>query len=385
MTSLDTNALAAGTQKARDPEVSKLWRLSIKAMFLRLRHDLASELTVLAATGILCALFFYMFNDFINVQIKSISDGMRQKFGHFFGLSLCMIGALLAGRLIGEEDDPKHSFTATAAWLGANTQSLMKFRLLRVLTILTATVLLFQYLMGSSFLEHSLPQHVLTTTSMVMVSFAFARWTGNHLKNLKLQHRQTTKLLQAKDRKTLIFNWRVNLLARGLPAGNLAAFLALLMWILNMALTIQGAPAFVLAAAALLTGWLASLPLTFLLAIDLEHSWLDKSSGLTHEEFTSIHKKMALIGATLMVVMHLWPAWVARNPSIAAAAATPLLSLTPIALQLDPRKPAVTALANFLVSLFAGTAVIAHIGGLAALVVLWFWGHDAQRGRFYRA
>ena len=365
--------------------VATLWKLSIKALWLRLRHDLASELTVLAATGILCALFFYMFNDFINVQVQTISSAMRASFALFFGLALCFVGALLAGRLIGEEDDPKHSFTAAAEWLGDHPALINKFRWVRSATIMISVVMVFQFIIGSRFLTLSPLQHGMTSFTMILTALAFAQWTGRHLNQKKNEHRKASRLLQVTSRKKLLLNWRINLLSRGIPAGNLAACLALGAWLLTMVMTMQQAPAFVLAAAALLTGWLASLPLTFLLAADLEHAWIDKSSGLTHDEFVGIYKKMAIAGAFFLAMIHVWPAWSTGNPSIAAAAATPLLSLTPIALQIDPRKPAVTALANFLVALFAGTAVIAHIGAVAILVVLWFWGHDAQRGRFYRA
>jgi hypothetical protein len=161
-------------------------------------------------------------------------------------------------------------------------------------------------------------------------------------------------------------------------------------------LALRGAPPFALALAGIILSWLASIPAALLIARDLPHAWVDKALGITHDEFNGAYQRLALgaAGCTAVVTLiALAPGFVSGALQLNAKLALSLLGiaisaplcLSAIVFQVDARRAAIPVLANFIVTLFVATAIYAHPAASILLVAIWFWGHDAQKGRFYRA
>src|SRR5690606_31990993 len=66
----------------------------------KLRFDLAREIVVLVSGGVVLATFAYIINDFLNVQISSLSEVMRDRFATPVGSALLLISAFRAGAVI---------------------------------------------------------------------------------------------------------------------------------------------------------------------------------------------------------------------------------------------------------------------------------------------
>ena len=96
----------------------KLVTLSFYQVIHRLRHDLARESVVIICGFILLSLFYYIFNDFLNIEINSLSSQMRDHFGLYLALALYASTAIASGQFIRKEFALARSFPRTAQYLG---------------------------------------------------------------------------------------------------------------------------------------------------------------------------------------------------------------------------------------------------------------------------
>jgi len=390
--------------KTDSPSVRTLWWLSMKAHGHRIRHDLGGELAVLASAGVLAALFLYMFNDFINVEVRSLSAGLQRILATGVGIVILVTSALFAGRMIAEEDDPTNSFSAAARLFGTPEESIRAFRLLRQLTVSAVIVGAGWLIAATWFLDLQWFAHGILVALSFGIATVWARMSGRVLiadaGAADREIRRTTGAARGspepESRSKSILSWRLAALRRGIPALPVIGFALLGIGVALALLALRGAPPFALALLVIAVTWTASIPTALLLARDLPHAWIDKAAGITHEEFNGAYQRLAVRVALVslgITIVTLVPAIIAGTLimniklacSLAGIAITAPLCLSATQFQVDARRPAISVLANFIITLFVATAIYAHPLASILLVAIWFWGHDAQRGRFYRA
>src|SRR5687768_678497 len=82
---------------------ARLYLTELCSFAHRLRHDLAREMVVLACSLVLLATFLYVFNDFLNVQVSSLSGTMRERFAEGALAVLVAIATAAGAKFVRDE------------------------------------------------------------------------------------------------------------------------------------------------------------------------------------------------------------------------------------------------------------------------------------------
>jgi len=375
----------------------RLYVLSIKAFFHRLRHDLGRELTVLVSSLVLFATFLYVFNDFLNVQVLSLSPAMRDHFAVAAAGTLNALAILWSARLIRYELYGTQSFRQAATVLGENRATLRRFLLLR-----SATTILVVDGLALAATRHwlvPLPPVALAACGVIMacLTIAGAAWRGSGREHLETRRELLPSGgLQAPVRALLV--WRLGQILGRNRLTRLCCLLAVLFAALVPWAGARGAPPFVAAVAALAAGLLVAWALAFQLQEDMQNVWTERGLGVTHTQFVAAYERLALLMgsvlalATALLYLAAGSFWQTVHPGLLNDAARvfavgliPAWSLPMIMFQIDARKPAINMLLTLLVGLFVGTAVYASWLGLLLVPILRYYALQSQAGRFYRA
>src|SRR5262249_43998386 len=109
----------------------RLYAISLLALAHRLRHDLARELVVLVCTLVLLATFLYVFNDFLNVQVSSLSTAMRARFADAALGGLLATAFAVGVKLVRDELYGNASLARMARRMGESPATLRAFLILR--------------------------------------------------------------------------------------------------------------------------------------------------------------------------------------------------------------------------------------------------------------
>ena len=109
-----------------------IYRLSLLSFIHRLRHDFARELVIGFCGFILLSLFYYIFNDFLNEEVKNISGPMRQFFAEILAYVLTGIGMVAVIRMIRNELSDPRSHGRSFAQLGESRSVIFLYLCLRI-------------------------------------------------------------------------------------------------------------------------------------------------------------------------------------------------------------------------------------------------------------
>src|SRR5262249_17466990 len=95
----------------------------------------AREVVVAVCSVVLAATFFYIFNDFLNVEVRALSQRMRDVFAHGASVIVLLVATAIAERTIKHERLAQESLASSAKRLGEHQQVATLFSWLRYLTI----------------------------------------------------------------------------------------------------------------------------------------------------------------------------------------------------------------------------------------------------------
>ena len=111
----------------------RMWWLTLGH---RLRHDLGHELSILIASCVMFATFFYVFNDFLNVQVAEIALNMRHAFARTLAIVVLLICTAAGAFYVRKQ--AARSVMQMAAHLGESDSTLRTYRYLNAGTLLAA-------------------------------------------------------------------------------------------------------------------------------------------------------------------------------------------------------------------------------------------------------
>ncbi len=357
----------------------QLYLSGITSIFNRLRHDLGRELTVLTASVVLFATFFYVFNDFLNVQVLSLSAAMRERGAELATAVLLLVATMTSARFIRDELRGDRTLSRLATYLGETQGTVRTYLVLRFATTL---VVVHGAAWWATFRWLIRPESTLVAgaeAAMLAATFLLSRLKPS-----------AKSLAASTTTHTTLSSWRWHQLTRRNRATKAclvaaAPFLGLVAWS-----AWRSAPLFVSVAAAMLMGILAASSLAFQMAEDLPNAWTERGMGVSHDAFVKAYVqlgiRLAVWSAGLAAAVYFAATMsFAGAYKVALVAAIPAVAAPGLLLQVDGRRPAVNVILIILAGLFLGTAVYASTFALILIPILHYYALQSQAGRFYRA
>jgi hypothetical protein len=351
-----------------------LWR--------RFVADWAKEATVLICAAVLLWTFVIIFDDFLNTEVKNLSEAMRDRFAEVLAVGAFALASITSG-------------LACRAWrrslsaafpdrIGESAAYSKFFNILTVTSIIIcgnglALLIVDRYLISGwwpwSFVAAALSA-VLAALPMKQTATAARPRDRRFFRN----------------RRTAIFAWRFwPLLAR-----NRSSQIALACAIAGALFGAYGyrlqLPSNVVAAILMFSGYGVAAAITFQCADDLKHAWFEKLLGLSHEEFAAAYNLVSytlgflfavLAGALLGAIGMRWD-WEAILRACLLGAIPALLTPS-IVLQIDGRRPFIPIITMILCTLFIGTAILVSWFGVLLVPVFKYFAEAQQKDRYYRA
>lgn len=348
-------------------------------MFLRSQirkfwWNLGSHLTLLACASALCALFLYIFRDFVILQLAALDPTWSQRGITAVLIVLGMIFGILSGQWSVHSIYGEDSLIAMMSRVGVSKkdQELYKLQIL-VLSILGATLAAAS---AAWFLYPPLAPFC-AIIALAVSTLRVSRGKTN-------TPCDTVEVLDIPD-------WRRHqLLHRSMPGRGLLILSMLASFLLPVA-AIAKPHVFLLQVAALACGLTATFGLISAIAAELPGCWFEKQAGLTHDAWIKSWQHIANAVSVVLalsggVAILLQPPEVRAFDWALPAIAACLPWLTPsLILQIEGRAKNVNMMVAVLIALFLGTAMIATPWAVAALPLLKTQAKIYQQGRFYRA
>lgn len=373
----------------------RMWWLTLGH---RLRHDLGRELSILIASCVMFATFFYVFNDFLNVQVAEIAINMRHAFARTLAIVVLLI-CTAAGAFYVRKQEVR-SVMQMAINLGESDRTVRIYRYLHAGTLLAAWHGGAWYLILRWLERWPTLSLVVAEGGMLLITFMLPQSPKILERQSLAPKTKQPRAAHARGKISVLTYWRLQqILSRSrlsrvflvLSGG----FLALVAFA-----AARAAPPFVSAVAGLAAGYCTAATLCVQMASDLKHAWLERGVGITHDEFIRAYHYTGvilgllvgcgvalayLVGSTAGSVNPNMIASILTGAKMLAVAAVPAVTAPCLLLQIDGRRLAVNLLLILIVSLFIGTAVFAHWLGVLLIPLLIGAAGPSQAGRFYRA
>ena len=356
-----------------------LFLCSIVAPLRRVRYDLGKEITVLLCAFVVAATFFYVFHDFLNHTVATISAAMRDSFAHTAALLCTIITAFKLGKFL--RRTTSDNYLQLQHQLGAEPHQCHLFIALRcswalLLSCAILVLLCFALLRPTSFI-------------MPLLAFPLALLLG-----VAFAH-HARPAPQRQVRRHTLFSWRWQQILHG---ERLLLGIAACASLTCYPLSYFNAPLPVFACVALLGGLIASFTLATQAARDAQFSWAERNFGISHTQYMQVCEKIGaslalvclscfafcFLSGQLLLAQPTLPLLTATLKVSLLAALAPLL-MPSLLLQIDVRRPAVQFITATLCSLFIGTAILANWFSILLYPLLRWYALKYSQGRFYRA
>ncbi len=375
-----------------------LYIISLKAAAHRLRHDLARELVVAICGVVLLATFWYVFNDFLNVEVRNLSTNMRDAFATAGAGALLFAALATAQRLVRAERTSDDSLRISAWRLGEAPRILQVFMCLRYLSIVAACFGVAWYVIYRWLIAPPMGTAILVQIGLLIVLLIW-QW-------LAARPRPTTEQVKdlvgetsgSRSALMVMVRWRLLQMLRRNRTTRLCLGIAAMFGLIAIYSAIRGAPPAAMLMSAFASGVFLATAMAFQLAEDLQYAWAERCLGVSHELFV---KTYYVIGALLSISFGLVTllcilagVYLQTRPELSLLslyAKVPMMMFVPcyllpqIGLQIDGRRPAIQIMMLILFGLFVVTAIYAHWLSVILLPLLPSFTEQNQRGHFYRA
>ncbi|MCX6111556.1 MAG: hypothetical protein NTZ90_18315 [Proteobacteria bacterium] len=370
-----------------------LWWLGLSH---RLRHDLARELTFAIASCVLIATFFYVFNDFLNVQVAALSAAMHQRFAKLASIALLLLTGARAATWLRHERFAATGVRQMARHLGEKRTTLQAWSWLYTLTLTSFSHGLCWWIIHRYLTPWSLPQAALFEAMLLVTTALVVRWPAAPQPAMQ----RDSALERDRSLGLTLYLWRLRQIVGRNRASQFALILSTMFLLLVALAAMRTLPLFVAALCSLAAGYTSTAALIFHLADDLPSAWTERGSGVTHDRFVTTYFWLGatLAGAYALAAScaylsgtaalgggELGIATIGQALQLAAVAIVPGLTAPMLCMQIDGRRSGINLLLLLIAALFVGTAVFAHWLGLGLIPVLGSFALKSQAGRFYRA
>ncbi len=354
--------------------LTQLWLVSL---FRGLVSNVWNYLTLTLCSGVLIALFFYVFNDLLTKQLAGLPQ--LEVLSLAFGW---MAGSIAQFRLL---------------YISAQTHELARFGQFingdpgEIRTLNLSRMLLWRIL-GPGILWaviSTLPYwNVSKVVALFCINFAiFLVAFKDTQSSAKLQSwlpRLSLSLLAA---FSPILRWR--LVRLFIYNESCRALLITALALQGLIVIRNSASLGFLWLLALLSGLLTGVAHILVAAEDLKSSWLEKNAGLSHDSFIKTQISLSMLLALLLLVPTLLLGVISDlplNQKLSLMLTAPAVSaMVPgIILQIDGRRPEISAVVLILLGLFVGTAILAHPLSFLLTILVVSYGVSSQSDRYYK-
>ena len=369
-----------------------LCMMHLKSIYNRIRYDLAKEIVVLICSTVLLALFYYIFNDFLNSKIANLSVAMQQKLGQYLSGILFFITVLACGKHLSQLGS--QGIADFAAVRGENGQLLKAYRW----SVQFFTIFFYHgfawVIAVSTLYTFKIHTNYILATTMIIVSL----FLGNWFKARHASKKHSIKTLPEKrlDLLSSLIHWRKQHLLKRNRLALFCLVLSVILTCLTLLAATSSKPELLGFIICLIAGCVVSSAVYLQLAEDLNFSWAEQSFGVTHNEMMKatdrICLQLALMFGILAGIFLFLSTKIFENSlswlqlaQLVFVISVPILLTSSLAFQIDARKPAIPILSNILVSLFIATAILAHIASIILIPLAIYYAKSNQLDRFYRA
>jgi hypothetical protein len=361
------------------------------------RYEFIQELIVVICSAVVFALFYYVFNDFLNVEIQQISQAMRDRLGEWAAYLILGITAIFSGRHCGRMIVHPNNLATYVSFMGESPVNIRRLHIATTLSFLAFIYASAWYLVNFSVYQWPPLQSAAILGLMVLLS------TISGSLNLRVPQKNfepnPSPLLTSSTLSAVkaMFHWRFRQMIYRNPLTQICLALAILSALLPGFVAFSQGPLFVAILSAYLTGTLLATALSFQVAYDLSYAWLERNLGVSHDRYMTTLMTLAILIGLLPALMTggLWLAGSANHgglqlQSVEEAFKIAVITMIPpwllphVVFQIDGRRPAIQIVILILVGLFLITAVYAHWLGLLLLPLVKYYADQSQDGRFYR-
>lgn len=347
----------------------RLYLISIASFFHKLRYDLAREIVVGLSSVILFATFFYVFNDFLNIQVKSLSQMMRDQFAESLCITVLIVSAGVAAGFLRTERLSQQTLRKTAACLGESPMTISVYLGGRILTVIIVCHGIAWYLANRWLVNWSPLKQISWELLMLLITTVLSLWPEMGGKSLRFHaSRLSSSPISPISPIQAMVQWRLQQILWRNRLTRFCIVLSLFFAALVLYASWRQAPVFVSVAAGFFAGYLVAITLSFQLAEDLNYAWAERALGVSHDEFIGAYQRMGLLlGASIGLLTGIL--YLIGSPPISLEKVNEFLQITVVSglpagicplllFQIDGRKPTVTIVTLLVVALFLGTAIL---------------------------
>ena len=366
-----------------------LMSIQLKSIVRKLRYDLVSEIVVLICALVLIGLFYYIFQDFLNVKLQTVPKESQEKIARAFAVGIIAVTALFLRSTLNKQTDHEPKVAQFAARLGEPPRIVRFFRLyfnlLAQVTVFGLQwLIIHRYIYRFDFQVACLIQLV-TSCFLLLPSFSqktAARQVTQSYRPMQLPEQSCVRTLTKWRLVQMIVrrrNCQLTLILAGLTLAIVALASKLAM------------PAGALVLLAMLASILTAGALIFQLETDVRYAWLEKGLGVSHGQYVNAYLLAGLllagvfsVGAGLAVYIFWQDFDQDLIAKIALITAIGPLSVAAIMFQLDASKALLQFMSIFFICLFLGTAIYINTLFAALFPVLLYYALKYQDQQFYQ-
>lgn len=378
-----------------------LFGLYLKSLWHRLYYDLSKEIVVLLCSAVLFGLFYYVFNDFLNSKVASLSSELQYTFGQYLTGFLLFATTLACSKKLALVVKAKHSSSSETSFedfalvRGELSKTVSQLKILRSGTIILTHFSLAWMIATKALVLFPNPVNLFLILTLPFVSWVLTRFIQFSPQEAPEDQAVLNNGLNLTQHKALI-NWRMlHLLHR----NKLARFCMVLGSILtcsSMLAFSSSHPDLLNFIILYISGFCFAAAIALQVAEDLPFSWAEKSFGVHHDAFVSaldgLSRRLSLLVFSLSLSCLFFGQYFSdkslpmlSTATLAIIATVPILMIPSFCFQIDARRPIIPIMSVLLVGLFVATAIFAHPLAVLLLPVATYYGKQNQVGRYYRA
>lgn len=367
-----------------------LLKIHLLSFFHKLRHDFIREIVVGFCSLVLLGLFYYVFDDFLNVEVAKLSLAMRDRFAEALAWGILLVGAFFGGRWTKGFFVVPSSLFNRIALLGESPTVLRCLGVFHVIIVLASVFGPLWWFVDGVLIDWKRGKAL--AVFLVMLTLSSVSWL---LKEPAPRDWQDKPSLSFSPLLALV-QWRLRQIFFRNRVSQFCLGLSFLFTGVSLLAGFSGFPFVAVFCSSYIVGSLGACALAFQFSEDIQVGWVEKNLGISHEFYMHALSLSSIVVALLLAVCNSL-AWSAGALSVGETQVVEngLKALTvtfipgwmvPFAFfQIDARRPALTILVTFLSGLFVATAIYASWFSMLLLPLIVYYGYQSQEGRFYRA
>ncbi len=365
--------------------------LNLKSFIHKIRYDLVNECVVGICSLVLFSTFFYIFNDFLNDKVASISSSMKNSLAVASSLILIALISYFISSFIKKENTNTSSFTRFTFFIGESNTIRQVYRFLR--TLIVAVVLfsiswliIYRYIHKFSFNSFLIIQALSIVAIYVLTLMNFS--SHDRIRNYDYTRCHSTV--------STMVRFRLNSITR----SHLSLFflvLSVISILTGCYFLISGSPLILPMLLCFLAGFFIATVTSCQTKSDLESIWIDRLLGVSEKDFFKTYRYLililtSLVGLPLLISLIIsFTAEVSSMdfPQMDVLKLPFILLVCPylmpnLIFQIDPKRPIIQILIVFMIGLFVATALWASWLSLLLVFIINYYGRTTQEKRFYR-